>query len=72
MARHHRHAVQPAAAAGAATLPEAAAPEGGEGAAAALSSKWRVALTVWALGFGGLMLYELVRFVVRAIRAAAN
>jgi hypothetical protein len=71
MARHHRHAVQPAAA-GAATLPEAAAPEGGEGAAAALPLKWRVALTVWALGFGGLMLYELVRFAVRAIRAAAN
>ena len=72
MARHHRHAVQPAAPAGGATLPEPAAAEGGEAAAAGPSLKWRAALVVWALGFGGLMMYELVRFVVRAVRAAVQ
>jgi hypothetical protein len=58
----------PAAAAGAA--PAQAPAEASE--APALTLGWRVALVVWALGFGGLMLYEVAGFAVRAIRAAVR
>jgi hypothetical protein len=68
MARQHRHAVQPAAPPAAATLPAEEAPQ--EPGPTPL--KWRLALVVWALGFAGLALYELVRFAVRAIRAAVT
>jgi hypothetical protein len=69
MARHHRHAVQtPATSTATVAGP---APQEAEAAPAPASLKWRVALLVWALGLAGLALFELLRFAVKAIRAAA-
>jgi hypothetical protein len=75
MARHHRQAVQPAGSGANAVAQREAPPGAAEAPGApgpALTLSWKVALTVWALGFGGLMLFELVSFALRLVRGAGG